>query len=112
MHKIVISPKVRSEIRKYIDAYEIYYENLYRDSGLGIAEEIIIDQYKQSAHAVSMAIYDAIEIVFTAEMILGYSQKDTTTRVITSRIENRRIFLSYTESETERIVTDIQIVYL
>jgi hypothetical protein len=112
MHKIILRPKVREKVRTYIDAYETYNENLYTDSGLGIAEDIIIEQYRESAAAISGAIYDAIETALSRETILGYSEKDDQSREITTRIENRRIFLSYIESDISRVVTDIRIVYL
>ena len=112
MHKIILRPKVREKVRIYIDAYETYYENLYSDSGLGIAEEIIIEQYKQSATAISEAIYSSIETALSPESILGYHETSDWSREITTRIENRRVFLSYTESADKRVVIDIQIVHL
>lgn len=113
MYNITIVPEVRKYIRKYIDAYEIYYENLYQDSGLGIAEDIIIAQYTQSARAISDTIYTAIEQAIKPEIIFGYSTKNDI-RVITTRIENRRLFISYTESHEmqERTVVEMEIVYL
>jgi len=71
MHKVILAPEVRAYIRRYIDAYILYYENLYEDSGLGIAEEIIIDQYRQSARSTSDMIYTGIEDTMTRATILG-----------------------------------------
>ncbi len=112
MYNLILWSKVRADIRKYIDAYELYYENLYTDSGLWIAEEIIINQYRQSASAITERIYDAIEEALTPDIIFGYSSEKDGIRSITTRIENRRLFLFYSESETERRVVDIKIVYL
>ncbi len=112
MHKIIIRSKVRKAIRKYIDAYELYYENLYTDSGLGIAEEIIINQYRESALAISRAFYDAIEELFSQEQLFWYVSVWENKREITTQIENRRLFISYTESGNMRNIEDIKIVYL
>jgi hypothetical protein len=111
MHKVILAPEVRAYIRRYIDAYILYYENLYSDSGLGIAEEIIIDQYRQSARAISDMIYTGIEDTMTRATILGqHTAWDM--RIVTTRIENRRLFITYSESDTERIVNRIEIVRL
>ncbi len=112
MYNIILRSRVSEKIRRYIDAYEKYYENLYSDSGLGIAEEIIIEQYRQSALSISNTIFDAIHEVFSRKEILGYKKISEIEKEITTRMENRRIFLTYIEKTNTRIVTDIEIMRL
>ncbi len=97
----------------YTDNLWKYYENLYDDTGLGSAEILIKEQYKESYQILHDNIYTWIERILWWQEILGYSQNNNQkTYTVTSSIGTRRLFIEYREYSEEkiRVVMDVQII--
>ncbi len=110
---VVIAEVVQSKINRYIDLYADYYRELYNDSGLGVAEDIIIEQYIDITNRLNILLHDTIEQTLKTDIILGRFENTVShTSMVTVSVNNRRLFLTYRDLpdiET-RILIDIEIV--
>lgn len=113
MWKIQISDKARLRIENHADALWKYYDNLFTDTGMGVAEDIIKSQYKESSNILRDGIYDRLVVVLEREQILGYSyNSESQVYTITTSVGTRRLFIEYKEYNEEniRVVLDVQIL--
>ena len=113
MYHIKIGRTPRTKIERYIDAYRSAFLELYDDTWLGYAEDIIKEQYIQNADLLRKVLYETIAHALSQEKIVGFSYSmETEVFLVTVPVERRRIFLSFREDRTTqtRILVDIEIV--
>ncbi len=111
MYSVVFEEKIYQKIEKYIGSYRSRYLELYDDTGLGYAEDIIKSQYIISADILTDAFVDGIYDVMYSREILGHSVANDMTRITTVSIGSRRLFITYIEDTTTmtRNVLDMEI---
>ena len=111
MYSVVFDEKIYQKIEKYISTYRSRYLELYDDTGLGYAEDIIKSQYITNADILTDAFVDSIYDVMHGREILGYSIANDMTRVTTISIGSRRLFITYVEDADNmtRSVVDMEI---
>ena len=110
---VLISEEVQSKINRYTDLYADYYRKLYNDSGLGVAADIIIEQYIDITSRLNTLIHDTIEEALRIDPILGRFENTVNhTSIVTVSVNNRRLFLTYRDLPDihTRILIDIEIV--
>jgi hypothetical protein len=73
MYDVVFDERVYQKIENYISAYRSRYLELYDDTGLGYAEDIIKSQYIINADLLASTLVDGIYGVMHDREILGYS---------------------------------------
>lgn len=112
-YQVIVSLWVQEKVDQYTQLYADYYRQLYSDTWLGNVEEMIIGQYVQSATSLNIALHNAIEWTLTGATILWRAYRESTdTYIVTTTIDNRKLFIEYRElvDTQTRIVLDIQIV--
>ncbi len=70
MYNIKISENAQKTIESYIIAYRDAFIDLYTDTGLGYAEEIICQQYFLGADTLRISLYLAIREALCPDTIL------------------------------------------
>ena len=110
MFSLIVHARVRNKIEEYILAYRSIFLEIYDDTWLGDAEEIIRNQYKEKSKLLKNTILTSIEESLRKEVI-AYSSVDDK-RATTIRIWSRRMFLKYDEDlkTMTRYILDIEIL--
>ncbi len=111
MYSVVFDEKIYQKIEKYISVYRSKYLELYHDTGLGYAEDIIKSQYIINADILTDAFVDGIYDMMYAREVIWYSIATDMTRITTISIGSRRLFITYMEDDTRmtRTILDIDI---
>jgi hypothetical protein len=113
MFTVKFSQDAIKRVDSYTDRIVSYYEDLYEDTGMGHAEEIIRLQYRDAAELLNISIYDTVAVTLEKNPILGYSYNpDSQVYTITATVGTRRLFIEYREykEENTRVVMDVQVI--
>ncbi len=87
----------------------MHYFKLYSDTGIW-SEAMILSEYEEKFSILIDTIIDLLTSKMSSE-ILPYEILPSGLRKSVFTIENRRLKVTYTEHEDERIIEDIQIQY-
>lgn len=111
MYTVTFGEKVYQKIYRYIDMYRAKYLELYHDTGLWYAEEIIKNQYIVNADMLTDVFVDGIYDIMHEREVLWYSTNPDMSRVTTISLGSRRLFITYLENSLnmKREVIDIEI---
>lgn len=111
MYTVIFEERVYQKIYRYIDVYRMKYLELYNDTGLWYAEDIIKSQYIVNADMLTDAFVDGIYDTMHEREILWYSTNWDMSRITTISLGSRRLFITYRENNQNmtREVMDIEI---
>jgi hypothetical protein len=111
MYSVQISTHVEQRITRYVEAYRDIFVELYTDTGLWYAEEVIKDEYRKNAKLLKDGILSAINQSMKQE-IVWYTPLSEDMRETSIRLGARRIQLTYEEEAVWQIryIMDIEIL--
>ncbi|MDO8482483.1 MAG: hypothetical protein Q7S86_01530 [bacterium] len=95
------------QLSSFLDAYEKSFVQLFNDSGIW-SEEIIVEQYKNSAKNIYDSIFEGILLKLSGDKVLGRKKQKKDLFEIKFYVGSRLIIVYYSENN-ERIVETINI---
>ena len=108
MKQVSFAPGSLSIIRQYIFRLKMYYFQLYTDTWLW-HEDWILDEYDKKTELLIITMIDVVTKKLSHDLVPYEQSWDKKISVFV--IENRRLRVTYTESDTGRVIEDIEIQY-
>ena len=110
MYKVILSEKVHSSIKSFIDWYRNIFLNLFSDTWI-FDEELIREHYINSSKKFQIEIFKLIEETLKQKSILWRKNVWYNTFQIIMKLWNYKLFLYYSEDNEDliRYIEDLKL---